>query len=343
MKVALEISPITGKSNVRGIGTYTQNLKKSLEGLKSNLELVTFSGGCIPQADVVHYPYFDLYFHTLPLLRSKPRIVTIHDVIPLVFKGRYPVGSRGKLAFFLQKKALKKTDAVICDSETSKKDIYENLGYPRDKIHVVYLAPSEEFKELKKETSEKVRSKYELPKDFFLYVGDVNWNKNIIGLLDAVKKTNINLVMVGKALLDGSLPQVQEIESVIQKHGIGSQISKVGYLPSNDLCATYNLADATVVPSFYEGFGLPILESMASGTPVLCSNNSSLVEVGGRAAIYFDAKDPENIATEIERFLAIGSSKLKAVKQKCLSHAKKFTWEKVAEETIEVYKMAKKA
>lgn len=338
MRVAIDISPISDTNSVRGVGTYTNNLTSALKKIKDGPEIITFSGVEVPSVDLVHYPYFDLFFHTLPIKSTIPRIVTIHDVIPLVFPKQFPTGIKGKYNHFLQKRALQNTDAIICDSNISKKDIVEKLGYPDQKIHVIYLAPSGSFRPLKNNNFEQIKSKYNLPNKFFLFVGDVNWNKNIINLLKAVEKTRVNLVMVGKSLTDTNLMQVKEIDKTINNLSISGLIKKTGYITNTELSIIYNLAQATIVPSVYEGFGLPVLESMACGTPVICSNTSSVKEIAGDDVIYFDPYSPQKISESIGLFLSFKQDKLRNIKDRCLKHALLFNWEKVAQQTFEVYK-----
>src|SRR3990167_908630 len=281
VKVAIDTSPLISGHESRGIGAYTKNLAEEFKRGKWGFDFVFFdNGNCPSGVDLVHYPYFDLYFKTLPVKAHKPRIVTIHDVIPLVFPQHYPAGIRGRINFFLQKIALKNVDAVICDSKASKEDIANKLPFPKAKIHVVYLAQSSNYKRIDdRKLLNEIVKKYKLPKKFALYVGDVNWHKNIENMIKAVKISNMDLVMVGKALVDNKLPQTNKIDSLIKKLKIENQIIKTGFVEERDLVAIYNLAKVTLLPSHYEGFGLPVLESMACGTPVVASNVGSIPEI----------------------------------------------------------------
>src|SRR3972149_8202200 len=281
MKVAVDTSPLKTEHMARGIGAYTKNLVEEFKSGKWDFDFIFFDGKNYSAGiDLVHHPYFDLYYRTLPLRRDKVRIVTIHDVIPLVFPRHYPVGIKGRINFFFQKIALKNVDAVICDSRTSKEDIANKLSVPKSKIHVVYLAASSSFRKIDDQKFlNEVSNKYKLPKDFALYVGDVNWHKNIENMLKAIKISNIDLVMVGKALVDEKIPQTREINGFIGKLGLSKRITKTGFIEEDDLAAIYNLAKLTLLPSYYEGFGLPVLESMACGTPVVASNISSIPEI----------------------------------------------------------------
>src|SRR3989338_5735874 len=342
VKVAIDISPLKTGHSVRGIGSYTKYLVEEFKkGEFKNIEFKFFESPTPPPlGDVIHYPYFDLFFHTLPILKKSSRVVvTIHDVIPLVFPNHFPTGIKGNINFFLQKFALNNVDAVIFDSKTSKDDIVSKLSIPEEKIHVVYLAPSPVFKKISvpKKLSQVVR-KYDLPSQFVLYVGDVNWSKNIQNLLEAVNKSEVNLIMVGKALADESLAEVREINNLINKLNIKDKVFRVGYIKDYDLVAIYNLAQVTVLPSYYEGFGLPVLESMACGTPVVCSNVASLKEIGQDAAIFCDPTDPNDISKKIDMISKLTTTQKEKTSQKLIKHASKFSWEKVAGETIKVYK-----
>ena len=339
MKVAIDISPLKTGHKVRGIGSYTKHLVEQFRKGSANIDFEFFENpSSPPPVDLVHYPYFDLFFHSLPISKKASRVVTIHDVIPLVFPQHFSSGIRGNINLLLQKLALKNVDAIICDSQTSKKDIINKLSVPQDKIHVVYLAPGPEFNKISdKNKLSAVAKKYKLPQKFVLYVGDVNWSKNIPNLLKAVKRTNVNLVMVGEALTDKFLPETKSINNLISELKIVNRVLKTGYVKDNDLVSIYNLAQVTVLPSFYEGFGLPVLESMVCGTPVVCSENSSLPEIAGSHAVFCEPDNPSNIARKITKVMSLNPRQKQVLSQKFIEHASPFTWEKVAAQTMKVY------
>ena len=341
MKVAIDISPTKTGHKVRGIGSYTSNLIKEFRrGEWGKTEFGFFDNPATPPpADVIHYPYFNLFFHTLPVKSKTSRVVTIHDVIPLIFPEHFQVGVKGKVNFFLQKLALKNIDAIICDSQTSKEDIASRLSVPREKISVIYLAADHQFKKIDNQSRlTKVSKKYKLPKEFVLYVGDVNWNKNLQNLLESIKITGVNLVMVGQALTNKSLPQTQALDKLIKKMNLSEKIVKTGYIPNEDLVSIYNIASLIILPSYYEGFGLPILESMVCGTPVICSNVASLTEIGKDTAVFCDPTDPNDISKKIDMILKFTTIQKEKASQKLIKRASKFSWQKVATETIKVYK-----
>lgn len=340
MKVAFDISPLKTGHTFRGIGNYTQNLKIALSHQKTPFELDFIdSSQNLNKYDLVHHPFFDIFFHTLPIRARYKRVVTIHDVIPLIFPNHFPVGLRGNINLFLQKQALRHVTHVICDSNTSALDIANKLSYPSAKISTVYLAPGPNFKKLKdkKILSETVK-KYNLPKRFCLYVGDVNWNKNVEGLIKAIAVAKLPLVLVGKAVVDIQIPQTISINKMITELNIENLITKTGYVPEDELVNIYNLAEVTIQPSFYEGFGLPVIESMSCGTPVICSQNSSLAEITSeKTAFYCDPSDTINIANKITHAFGLSSKEKESLAEKLIAAAEVFNWDKVAKQTISIY------
>ncbi len=337
MKVAIDASPLKSGHSLRGIGSYTDKLIESLKRIPQ-VELELFDTRNIPRADVVHYPYFDLFFHTLPIGKSARRVVTIHDVIPLVFPEHFQSGARGYINLFFQKRALKNTDFLICDSSTSKADIADKLSFPREKIEVIYLAAAGNFKKIRDmEKLKSIERKFKLPKNFALYVGDVNWNKNLDNLINSVKISKVPLVMVGAAIVDNKVPQTQALTRLIRKLNLGDKITKTGFVKEDELASIYNLAGATLLPSFYEGFGLPVLESMACGTPVICSDNSSISEIAGGLALFCDPQDPQDIAQKTLRALNMSAKSKVSLSEKLISHASTFSWQKTANQTVKVY------
>jgi len=331
MKVAIDVSPLKNANRYRGVGIYTQQLVKSLQSLKIgnfSCQLVE-NKSMIGDSDLIHYPFFDLFFLTLPLKKTKPTVVTIHDVIPLIFPEHFPPGIRGNLKFQIQKFSLKNTKAIITDSENSKKDLFKYLNYPKDKIHVVPLAPAKEFKPIM------AKNKYQLPEKFILYVGDVNYNKNIPGLIKALAglKEKMSLVLVGKAFKDESLKETQEILQLISLLKLEKKVIRLDWVSSEDLVGIYNLATVYCQPSFYEGFGLPVLEAMACGCPVVAAKTSSLSEICGSAAVMVDPYD----INDMIRGLGQALNRREELIKKGLLQAKKFSWQKTAQQTYEVY------
>ncbi len=342
MKIAIDISPLQTGHKVRGAGFYLENLKRALVKYYPQNEYKFFTRGeNLPEdVDLVHFPYFEPFFLALPIYKKYLTVVTVHDLTPIVFKKHFPRGIKGEIKWQMQRYALKKANAIITDSQSSKKDIVKRVGVSADKVSVIYLSAGEEFIKLKTENIKlKIKEKYNLPDRFVLYVGDVTWNKNLPRLVEAVKSINVPLVMVGKALVsedfDKNNPWNEDLVKV--QSMINNQIIRLGFVPTEDLVAIYNLATVFVMPSLYEGFGLPILEAMSCGCPVVTTKQGSLEEVAGDAALYVDAYSKENMAEGIKKVFK-DEDLQKELSKKGLKRAEEFSWKKTAEETLEVYR-----
>ncbi len=349
MKIAIDISPIEGKGSlhhrVRGTGFYLRNLKESLlEYEKSNMYIFFTRGEKLPSdIDLIHYPYFEPFFITLPVFNKNPFVVTIHDLTPLVFPEFFPAGIKGSIKWKIQRQSLKKAKRIITDSISSKNDVIKHAGISEDKIKVVYLAAGNVFKKknLSQDQIDKLRVKYHLPDQFALYVGDVTWNKNLPRLIEACIKADIPLVLTGKALLNSDFDKKNpwnrdliKVQSLCEKN---INITRIGFVNDEDLVNLYNIAQVFVMPSLYEGFGLPILEAMSCGCPVITSKEGSLAEVAGDAAFYVDAYDVGSISDGVRKVFSNNSLK-KELSEKGMEQAQKFSWKKTSEDTAHVYK-----
>lgn len=342
MKIVFDKTVIESEHRFRGIGSYARNLMTTLKTIDRKNKYLWSRQPYLEEVDIVHFPYFDFFFPTLPFIKPIKTVVTIHDLIPLVFPFYYLSGIKGKINFWRQWLSLRNVKAVIADSENSKKDIVRFLHISAAKIFVVYLAPGEKFRIMEPGKSlEGLRKRYRLPQIFVLYVGDVNYNKNLLGLLRGFKEArakvnNLGLVLVGRAFENKNLKEVAEIDRLIEKLGIGGEVRKLGYIPEEELVGIYNLASVYCQPSFYEGFGLPPLEAMACGTPVVAGNRPGLKEVCQKVAVMVDPERPEDIARGI--WLAISDQELR---EKLVSDGLKrvddFSWEKAGRETLAVY------
>lgn len=350
MKVAINIYPLESSHKNRGVGNYTRNLINSLEKY-TDLEIIRFKDELkLKDIDVFHYPWFDLFFRTLPLRIKNPTVITVHDVIPLVFSRQHPFGIRGRINFYLQLLSLKKCRVVITDSETSKGDIQKFLKISSDKIKVVTPSCSENFRVISGAQSLKIKTKYKLPDRFILYVGDANYTKNlpflIKGFFNLKKKpelADIRLVLVGGVFLKKleniehpELASLKEVSRLIKEYNLKDQIIIPGQIPTEDLVGIYNLATTYVQPSLYEGFGLSVLEALSCAAPVLCSRAGSLPGIAGNAAVYFD---PNNLG----QFTSSASDVLedRALQKKLsnlgLKQATKFSGEIFAKEMEQIY------
>lgn len=345
MKVAIDISPLQTGHKVRGVGFYLSHLKDALVKCFSENEYLFFvdrkelSG----DIDLIHYPYFDPFFVSLPIIERYKRVVTVHDLTPLVFPDHFPAGIRGNISWQVQKLNLRNSHAIITDSHASSNDVMKYTGIDKKKIQSVYLAAGEEFTRITNHESriKELRKKYGLPEKFVMYVGDVTWNKNLPRLVKAIKQTNIPLVMVGKSLVQKDFDRMNPWNRdliTVQKETEGDRnFIKLGFVPDEDLVALYNMAICLVFPSLYEGFGLPVLEAMQSGCPVITTKEGSLAEVAGDAALLVDAYSQESISAGIRK--VFNDKELqKKLATRGLEQAKKFSWKKTAAETIAVYR-----
>ncbi|MEP7167018.1 MAG: glycosyltransferase family 1 protein [Candidatus Woesebacteria bacterium] len=343
MRILIDTTPLENANAIRGVGRYTQELIQALRLLSTPHEFVTSKEVGKSSIDLVHYPFFDLFFSTLPLRHSKPTVVTIHDVIPLVFAKHYPRGIKGNVKFFKQRLALRGVSHVITDSQISKRDIIEHLKIQSEKITVVPLAASGEIRKPPQAIVDSVRKQHELPKKYALYVGDINYNKNLPFLISAMSRVEkLALVLVGKNVKDTTISEGREIDRAVKAHGMEKRVYFVDNLGTNsvqELSALYAGATVYIQPSLYEGFGLPILEAMQCRTPVVCSLGGSLPEVAGDAAVYFHPHDEEECATAIMKVLHMPERQLQGLIQKGVDQASRYTWEQTAKQTLAVYEM----
>lgn len=340
--IAIDTSPLTSMHAARGIGTYTRLLIHSLE----ELETITLikSGAqqsSAPKPQLIHYPFFDFFSSTLPITLKTPTVVTIHDVIPLKFPAYYKPGVRGTFAYARQKLVLKTVSAVITDSQSSKTDIAYHLGVPKEKIHVVYLAAHPELRKQNEATVLTVRQKYQLPENYLLYVGDINYNKNLPQLIKSLKfmPDSLHLVCVGKNFTKQTIPEWQWIETQIALSDVSDRVHFITDVLQDDLetlGALYSGALCYVQPSLYEGFGLPVLESMQCRTPVVCAANSSLIEVGREHAI-FTGTTAEEIAAGITEVTQWSKTHREKVIAGAFAWSQTFSWQQTASETAAVY------
>lgn len=277
--------------------------------------------------DVLHIPHCNV-----PLFFRGKMIVTIHDLTHLIYPEFLPMKIVHWYFKFIFWFISKRADKIIVVSESTKQDLLRFYKTDESKITVIPSGVGKEFTRKPREEYDYLYEKYGIPRDkkILLYVGNLLPHKNLNGLLKGFAqmkgKENCRLIFVGKAF-DGRTKATQEHEL-----GIEDLTIHAGMVSQEDLVNFYNLADLFVLPSLYEGFGLPVLEAFACGTPVACSNTSSLPEVGGTVAKYFDPKDPESIAQALEKSLD-DKGKYDAEIDAWVS---KFSWEESSRKTREV-------
>lgn len=273
----------------------------------------------------------------LPLDEGLPLVVTVHDLIPLVMPGAAGAGFRG---LFEEQVPAAATRAarIITPSEHSKADLVQLLGVDSGKITVIGEAPPCSLRPVpRKEALARVASRYRLTSPYVLYVGGLSPRKNVPALIAAFALARPRLPR-GQALAIAGSPEQGHGQLLELAHRLGcaSAVTCLGYVAAADLPHLYSGADVFVYPSLYEGFGLPPLEAMACGCPVVCSDATSLPEVCGTAAELVDSRDPGAMAEAIARvvsdpFLA------EFMRARGLAHAAQFTWALVAKRTLAVY------
>lgn len=237
------------------------------------------------------------------------------------------------------REAVEYADRIIAISEHTKRDIMKHFDAPEDLIAVTHLAAGPEYHEVRdKAVLSSSKARYGLPEEYILFVGSLEPRKNIKGLLKAysviparMRKAYPLVIAGAKGWLNSDIPPL------LSSLAIKESVIFTGYIDSADISAVYSGASLFVYPSLYEGFGLPILEAMSCGVPVVTSNTSSMPEVAGDAALLVDPLNAEELAFGIETVL--GKESLRAeMRKKGLVRASSFSWERCAKETIEVYR-----
>jgi glycosyltransferase involved in cell wall biosynthesis len=264
--------------------------------------------------------------------------VTVHDLTSIIFPGRHTLIKRILLGKMLPL-FLKNADVVLADSENTRKDIIRLLSIRESKIFVTYVSFSDSYNDrIGYEESKKVVSEYGIKKDFILYVGMIEPRKNIILILKAFQELDseldLDLVIVGRK--GWYYREIEQYMENIKRAGLKNNIIFTGYVPEEDLRYFYRSAYIFVFPSLYEGFGLPPVQAMACGTPVITSNTSSLPEVVGDAAIKID---PENIKSfkEAVKVLCSDNKKRDELAARGIEQVKRFSIEKIASNVLFVY------
>lgn len=270
------------------------------------------------------------------ILASSKRVITIHDTIPYVHTGNSTVLDQLIYQLWLPF-VVPFIDRFLTVSDHSKRDISKYLQTPMEKITVIHLAAGDHFRLLTEAEIHSVLDRSGMSLPYILYVGSIEPRKNLIRLLEAYAQlrqwsTRWDLVVVGERNLWKSSP----VGEITEKLNLKPFVHFTGFIPDTDLPGIYNGADLFVFPSLYEGFGLPVLEAMACGTPVITSNTSSLPEVAGDAALLVDPYNVEEIAA-VMRMVLEDPDLARDLGNRGLERAREFTWEKTAQRTISVY------
>lgn len=288
-------------------------------------------------------------FHSLdpifiPKNRNYRRIVTVHDIIPIIFQKQYLHTLKPLIKnLYLQSiNELPYVDQIITISQYTKKDIIKHLSIDENKIKVIYEAADPVFKiHSNSHCQNNIVNKLRILGDFILFVGGIDPRKNLETVIKALKNIsleyrNISLVIAGSDFKTEQDPIKKKIDKFIEKNNVGDKIISLGYVEDDILACLYNRAKMLIFPSFYEGFGLPIVEAMSCGCPVIASNRTSIPEIAGDAAILSDPEKIDEITNAALKILE-NTSLSNYLKHRGLKRSSNFSWEKTALQTVKVY------
>jgi glycosyltransferase involved in cell wall biosynthesis len=372
MRIGIDASFI-GTKKPTGLAVYTWNIVNELARLHNDIVLWTCEdyGFTIPQEhmrlvmqkwsflgerrfmirpfwmesilpQLIRREKIDILFSTVPGGMARcpvPHVVTVHDIIPVT----YPVDHPPSVRWSFRKRLpliLRKSASIIADSEHTKRDIVDHFGLNPRNIHVIPLGyDTENFRPI---DSPKTLAHYGLRKgEYIATVGNATFRKNHETLIVALGK--IHERVPHRLVLAGPVSPEQErrLKSVARAHGVEDRLVFPGYVPYSDLPALYSGAALFAYISLYEGFGLPVLEAMACGTPVVASNTTSIPEVAGQAAILVDPVNCEEIAAAMDLILN-DTNRRDSLRAAGLERVTCFSWEQAAKETLSVLQCAVK-
>ncbi len=372
MHITIDYTPAVRQA--AGIGRYTRELVAALAKLDHHNEYTLFCAGDAPPAgewpanfrvrasnvparwltagwhrlglplaaemlagtcDLFHSPDF-----TLPPLKTARGVVTVHDLSFL----RFPEHADPGLRTFLTRtvpRSVARAVRVLADSESTKADLVELLGVEPEKISVVPAGVDARFRPVRDTLKlAQVRQRYRLPEWFILFVGTLEPRKNLSRLITAYAQMRRHTGLPHELVIAGKPGWLYEgIYEQVTKEGLTENVHFIGFVADDDLPALYTLADLLAFPSLYEGFGLPPLEAMACGTPVVASNRSSLPEAVGSAGLLVDPEDIDALADALARVLGDASLRVRLA-DLGRAQAARFTWQSAAERLLEAYRLA---
>ena len=367
MNITLDARPLQTGHAVRGVGNVVRNLFSEMgrQQPDNTYFLISVPDGTLPSffhrqqrvpsyrlpranrfdwvADQVTIPYktgahdctlfFATDFNCYPYPGYGIKVVAIvYDLIPFLFPAT--MAEQPRLAQWKLKvnfSNLKRFHRLLAISEATKRDTVRLLGVHPDRIQVVYPGIDHGLFNVRN-ASRKSQDGYGIDGDYFLYVGDPEWRKNLRGVLEAFAAVHepVQLVIVGKRA-----PDDLQLRRWLEETGTTSRVIMTGFVPDDDLPGLYGHARGFLFPSRYEGFGLPVAEAMACGCPVITSNNSSLPEVAGDAALYVDPESVDEIREAMLTLLRDAELR-RSLGERGVQQVKQFTWERAARETLAV-------
>ncbi len=281
-------------------------------------------------ADLLHVSYI------APPRIPCPTVVSVHDIIYALMPETFSARDRLILSSLVPV-SMRRAARVLTLSENSRQDMLTRYKLPADKVVAIHLAPAGHFRPVSTADIERARQKYDTSQSFVLAVGNLQQRKNLVRLMEAfvqAKQTHRlphKLVLVGKQHWG-----YEAIWASVQANNVAAHVKFTGYIPDEDMPALYSAADLFVYPSLYEGFGLPVLEAMACGTPVVTSNTSSLPEIAGQAALMVDPYNVQAISEAIAQGL-LDENMRSTLRAKGIEQARRFSWAETARQTLKIY------
>ena len=281
--------------------------------------------------------------HYLPPLTPMPKVFTLHDLGYLVFSEQFKKYDYWQLKYWTAI-SIFISKYIICVSDSSKKDIVRHYPFASKKVEVIYHGYNKRLfnTNISNNLVRQVKRKYKIGSDYILFLSTLKPSKNIEGLIEAYFSLedsikDIKLVIAGKKgwLYDTIFEKVRRLN-------LGGKVIFTDYITEREKAALIKGARLFILPSFWEGFGMDIVNSMACGTPVVVSKIGSLPEVAGEAGIYVDPYDPKSISGGIKKVFSMSPIEYNRRVKMCLNQAKRFSWEKCAESTLKVLEKAKK-
>jgi glycosyltransferase involved in cell wall biosynthesis len=331
---------ITGDSPQDRLPPFPDNFQIKVLPLPERLLTILWHRLYLPLYVDVWAGPFDL-FHSpdfvLPPLRNTPGLLTVHDLSFMM----HPDGAVEKLRNWLNKvvpRSITRADHILADSHSTQRDLETALGVPPEKITVVGAGVEPRFQPVTDEAKlAQVRQTYKLPPDFILGLGTLEPRKNFTGLIQAFNRLQVEFPDLHLVIGGGKGWLYEPILEAARQSPAAGRIHLIGFVADDDLPTLYSLARLFAYPSHYEGFGIPVLEAMACGTPVITANNSSLPEVAGEAALLVPAADTDALVGRI-RELCVNPRLREACISSGFEQARGYSWEQAARNLLAVYK-----
>lgn len=318
------------------------NHKKQVEIINIKLPLsarIIWEWIFLPQ--LLNKKKIDLFWgptHFLPPIKVCKYVVTIHELVPFVLPRSLPFSRRHYRR--LLSYSIRLADVIIVVSESLKQDLIKFFPVQTDKIKVIHNGVDESFQpQSDNEILSRIQKKYQLPSRFILTLGVMEPKKNIIGLIQSYADLRSSFSDLPKLVIGGSRKygwKNSNVFKLVQSLSLENEIFLTDSISHEDLPAVYSLAELFILPSFYEGFGLPVVEAMACGTPVITSNTSSLPEVAGDAAILVNPYNVADITNAMKEVL-LNETKRKQMIERGFQNAKRFSWNRAANELLQVF------